>query len=135
LQQSTQIDFEVARVVAQCLLGGSLAQSAGLKMMQQSFAEIAKQPLEPPADGGFVDLKDTGDLRQGLAIQEIGAKQEALFRGKPLQRAGESAAQLREFRCNRWGLRSRRSRVERIEWRLTVRPPVMIDMTLGKRGA
>jgi hypothetical protein len=135
LQQSTQIDLQIARVVAQCFFGGPLAQSAGLKMMEQSFAEIDEQPLEPPADGGFVDMEDAGDLGEGLPIEEIRGEQVALFRGKALKRAGNSSGQAYEFCCNRSGLRLRRGSVESIEWRLAVRSPVMIDMTLGERRA
>jgi hypothetical protein len=135
LQQSTQIDFQIARVIAQGFFGGPFAQSAGLKMMEQSLAQIGKQPLEPPADGSFVDMKDAGNLGEGLAIEEIGGEQVALFRGKTFQRAGNGAGQAREFRCHRCGLRLRRGSVESIEWRFAVRSPVMIDMTLGKSGA
>ena len=135
MQQSTQIDFQIARVVAQRFFGGPFAQSAGLKMMEQSLAQIRKQPLEPPANGGFVDMEDAGDLGEGLAIEEIGGEQVALFRGKALERTGNGAGQVSEFRRRRRGIQWRRGSVESIEWRLAVRSPVMIDMTLGKRGA
>jgi hypothetical protein len=135
LQQSTQIDFQIARVVAQRFFGRPLAQSAQLKLLEQSFAQITEQPLEAPADGGFVNMKDAAYLGEGLPIKKIRAEQKALFRGKTLQRACNSAGQVSEFRWNRHGIRCRRGRVESIEWRLAVRPPVMIHMTLGKRGA
>ena len=135
MQQSTQIDFQIARVVAQRFFGRPLAQSAGLKMMEQPLAKISQQPLEPPADGGLVHMKYAGELGQGLAIEKIGGEQEALFPGKSLQRVGDRASQVSEFRCNRHGSRWRGRRVEGIEWRLTIGPPVMIHMALSERGA
>ncbi len=53
MQQSAQIDFQVARVVAQRFFGRPLAQSSGLKLMEQPLAQIREQPPEPPADGGL----------------------------------------------------------------------------------
>jgi hypothetical protein len=101
LQQSTQIDFQIARVVAQRFFGRPLAQSASLKMMQQPLAKISKEPPEPPADGGLVNMKYARELGEGLAIEEIGGEQEAFLPGKSLQRAGDRAGQVSEFRCNR----------------------------------
>ena len=71
MQQSTQIDFQIAGVVAQRFFGRPLAQSAGLKMMEQPLAEISKQPPEPPADGGFMHMKYAGELGEGLPIKKI----------------------------------------------------------------
>ncbi len=104
-------------------------------MMEQPFAKISKQPPEPPADGGLVNMKYPRELGEGLAIEKIGGEQEALFPGKSLQRTGDRAGQVSEFRCNRHGSRWRRGRVECIEWRLTIGPPVMIHMALSQRGA
>src|ERR1700733_16128382 len=80
-------------------------------------------------------MKDAGNLREGLGIKKIRAEQEALFRGKTLQRAGNGTGQVSEFRCNRGGPWWKRGSIERIERRLAVRSPVMIHMALGERGA
>ncbi len=104
-------------------------------MMEQSLAQIREQPLKPAANGGFVNMKHAGDLGEGLAIEEIRGEQVALFRGKALERAGNGAGQVSELCRRRCWLQWRRRSVESIEWRLAMRSPVMIDMTLGKRGA
>jgi hypothetical protein len=104
-------------------------------MVEQPLAQIRKQALEAPADCGFVDVEDAADLGEGLAIEEIGGEQVAFFRGKTLERNGSGSGQAGEFCGNGCGLGLRRGRIESIERRLAVRSPVMINMTLGKRGA
>jgi hypothetical protein len=40
--------------------------------VKELFTEIGYETLEPTADGGFVDVKDAGDLEKCLAIKEVG---------------------------------------------------------------
>src|SRR5271154_2805499 len=104
-------------------------------MVEQPRAQILKQSLEPPADRSFVDLEDAADLGEWLAIEEIGREKVTFLHGKTLERDSDGAGQASEFCGNRCRLGLRRGSVESIEWRLAVRSPVVINMTLGKRGA
>jgi hypothetical protein len=71
LQQITQVYFDVAGIRPESLFGGSLAEAAGLEVVEELLAEIDDEPPEPPADRSFVNVKHAGDLEEGLAVEEV----------------------------------------------------------------
>ena len=58
---------------------------------------IGDQALEPAADGGFMHVEDAGNLEKRLAIEEVGGEEEAVFRRKGLEHAGNGVGKVREF--------------------------------------
>jgi hypothetical protein len=76
LQQSSQIDFQIARIIAQRFFSRPLAQSARLKLLEQLLPQISEQPLEPPADRGLVNMKNPGYLGERLPIKKTRAERE-----------------------------------------------------------
>lgn len=71
LQQSTQVYFDISGIGTESFFSSSLAEAAGLEGVEKLLAEIGDQAFEPPADGGFMNVKDASDLEKCLAIEEV----------------------------------------------------------------
>ena len=130
-----QVYFDVARIGAESFFRSSLAEAAGLEVVEELFAEIGDETLEPPADGGFVNVKDAGDLEQGLAIKEIGGEQKAVFRRESLEGFGDGMGQVNQFGGDWRGGNCWCRSVEGVERRLTVGAAMMIYVALGEGGS
>jgi len=70
-------------------LRGSLAETAGLEVAQKPLAQVGGEALQLAADGGFVDLEETGDLEQRPPVEEVGGEQEPVLGGKGFEGAGD----------------------------------------------
>ena len=135
MQQSPQVYFDISRIAAKSFFRGSPAETARLKVLQELCAQIGDEPLESPADRGFMNMQDARDLKKGLAIQKIGGEQKAVLGREALERSLDCMGEAREF-CRKWGAGSyRRGHVKGIERSLAMNATVMIDMTLGERCA
>jgi hypothetical protein len=62
LQQSTQINFHVARIGAESFFGFPLAKAARLEIVKELLPEIGNKTLQPATDSSFVNVKNAGDL-------------------------------------------------------------------------
>ena len=71
MQQSTQVYFDVAWIVAEGFFSSSLAETARLKVVKELLPEIRYKTLEPSADRGFVNMEKARDMEQGLPIEEV----------------------------------------------------------------
>jgi hypothetical protein len=71
LQQSTQVYFDVAWIVAESFLSGSLAETSRLKVVKELLTEIGDEALKPSADRGFVNMEKARDMEKGLPIEEV----------------------------------------------------------------
>jgi hypothetical protein len=65
--------------------------------VQESLAEIGNETLEPPADGGFVDVKDACDLKKCLAIKEVGGEQKTVVGRQGCEGSTDSMGDASEF--------------------------------------
>src|ERR1035441_1866175 len=135
LQQRAQVYFEVARIGAESFFSGAPAEAAGLEVVQEVFAQIGDQALEPAADGGFMHVEDAGNLEKGMAVKEIGGEEEAILCGKALQGAGHGVGKLSKFGGDGRRVRLAGWAVEGVEWCLAVGAAVVIDVPLRERGA
>jgi len=135
LQQRAQVYFKIARIGAESFFSGAPAEAAGLEVVQELFAQIGDQALEPAADGGFMHVEDAGNLEKRLAIEEVGGEEEAVFRRKGLEHAGNGVGKVREFGGDGRRVRLTGWAVEGVEWGLAVGAAVVIDVPLRERGA
>ena len=79
LQQMAQVEFEVAGVGAESLLGGARAKASGLEFAQELLAQVGGEALEAARNGGFVDAQQAANLEEGVLVEIVGGKQEAVF--------------------------------------------------------
>jgi len=70
---------QVARVGAEGFLSGALAQPALLEIAQEGLSQVLNGAAKLAADGGFVDIEDAGDLKEGALVEVIGGQQKSLF--------------------------------------------------------
>jgi hypothetical protein len=135
LQQRSQVYFDVAWIGAKSLFGGPLAEAARLQVVKKLFAEIGDEALKPPADSGFVNMKDTCDLGEGLAIKKVGGEEKAVLRGETLESSRYGVSETSEF-GGEWSDGScRRGDVQGAQRSLAMSATVMVDVPLRERGA
>ena len=135
MQQRAQVYFEVARIGAESFFSGAPAEAAGMEVVQEVFAQIGDQALEPAADGGFMHVEDAGNLEKGMAVKEIGGEEEAILGGKALQGAGHGVGKVSKFGGDGRRVRLAGWAVEGVEWGFAVGAAVVIDVPLRERGA
>jgi hypothetical protein len=135
LQQSSQVYFDVTGIGAQSLFGGPLAQTARLQVVKKLLAKIGNESLKPPADGGFMNMKDTCNLEKSLAIEEVGGEEKAIFGSEILKGSRYGVGERNEF-GREWRDRSCGcGDVERVQRSLAMSATVVIDVTLRECGA
>jgi len=140
LQQSSQVEGEIAGIGKHGFFGGAAAEAVGLELFEELLVDVGGEAPEFAADGGFVDAEQAGNFKQRVLVEEVGGEQEAVFgrqlRENLLERAGE-ASKLRGFGgdfccCDGGGLIAGFSFGER---RLAPGSAVVVDVALGERGA
>lgn len=135
LQQSSQVYFDVAGIGAKGLFGGPLAETARLQVVEKLPAEIGDEALKPPADSGFVNMKDTCNLEKGLAIKKIGGEEKAVLRREALESSRNGVCERSEF-GSEWSDRScGRGDIQGVQRSLAMSATVVIDVTLREGRA
>jgi hypothetical protein len=134
LQQLAEVYFNVARVGAQGFLGGRLAEAAGDQILKELLAETVGEPLEPTADGGFMNGQGLRDLEKCLAIEIVGGEQKTVFCAYTSQGAGNCGCELGQV-CRDWDCGRRRGTVEIVELCFAMRAAVVVSESLDKGGA
>ena len=79
MQYFLKIQIQIARIGAQRLLGGWLAQSQRLQIAQDLLSEIDGQPVQFAADRCFVNAEQRSNFQQGSPIQIVGDQQKPLL--------------------------------------------------------
>ncbi len=140
MQQSSQVEGEIAGIGEHGFFGAATAEAAGLELFEEPLVDIGGEALEFAADGGFVDAEQAGNFKQRVLVEEVGGEQEAVFgrqlRENLLERVGE-ASKLRGFGgdfccCDGDGLIAGFSFGER---RFAPGSAVVVDVALRERSA
>lgn len=134
LQERSKICFDVSGIGAESLFGSSFAQAPRLKIVKELLAEIGNETLEPPADRCFVNVENTRNLQERLAIKEVRSEQKTVLRRKSLKSTDNGMLEASEFGAN-WHRRCLRGDIERVERSVTVGSAMVIYMPLGKDSA
>jgi len=79
LQQSSQVEGEIARIGEHGFFGGAAAEATGLELFEELLVDVCSEALEFAADGGLMHAEQAGDFKQGVLIEEVGGEQEAVF--------------------------------------------------------
>jgi hypothetical protein len=134
LQQLAEVYFNIARVGAQGFLGGRLAEARGDQILKELLAETVGEPLEPTADGGFMNGQGLCDLAKCLAVEIVGREQKAVFRSDTPEGAGNGGGELGQV-CRDGDCGRRLGTVEIVEGGFAMCAAVMIPESLDKGGA
>jgi hypothetical protein len=59
---------------AQAPVASRFLRASGLEVREKLLGEVGDEALDPAADGGFVDMEEAGDLKEGPAIEEVGGE-------------------------------------------------------------
>ena len=62
MQQSSQVEGEVAGIGEHGFFGGAAAEAGGLELFEELLVDVGGEALELAADGGFVDAKQASNF-------------------------------------------------------------------------
>ena len=139
MQQSSQVEGEVAGIGEHGFFGGAAAEAGGLKLFEELFVDVRSEALELAADGGLRDAQQAGDFEQRVLVEEIGGEQEAVFGWKLREDLLEGVGKPSEFGglsggsgCGGGGfVAGFRFR----EWGFAPGAAMVVNVALGERGA
>jgi hypothetical protein len=97
LQQSSQVEGEVAGIGEHGFFGGAAAEAGGLELFEELFVDVRSEALELAADGGLMHAEQAGDFEQGVLVEEVGGEQEAVFGRELGEDLLERVGELSEF--------------------------------------
>src|SRR5262249_29259625 len=80
LQQSSEVEVEIAWIGAQGFLRGSSAHARGLQIFEQVFVKSGCKALKPSAYGSLVHMEHARDFHQCPLVQEPCRKKEPFLR-------------------------------------------------------